>query len=211
MKYIYLHGFASGVNSNKAVFFKQKFSNLNYDLLLIDLNLDDFYNVTVSKMIARVAKEFDNEDVCLIGSSLGGLISLILAEQYHNISKLVLLAPALEINSLWSNILGIDNLTKWQNDGQLLIPHYGLKQDILLNHNFLIDLAKLQDTKFTRELAVEIFHGINDLTIPVEVSERYIKHNSHAKLHKLDSDHSLESSLDFIWNKVETFLFSGEL
>ncbi len=87
MKYIYLHGFASSINSVKAKFFKDKFTKHGSELVLIDLNTDDFTNVTVNKMIKIVAEEINKQDVCIIGSSLGGLISLILAEENYNVKN----------------------------------------------------------------------------------------------------------------------------
>ena len=56
----------------------------------------------------------------------------------------------------------------------------------------LADLAKYQDYGFLRQIPALVFHGINDVTIPYRVSQRYVDDNAAAIFHQLDSNHSLE-------------------
>lgn len=122
------------------------------------------------------------------------------------VRKLILLAPALEINSLWDDIIGADNLKKWKTQDLLPIYHYGYGQTIPLGYSFLADLAMYQDHGFLRQIPALVFHGINDTTIPFSVSQRYTFANNAATFHQLDSGHSLENSLDYIWQHSAKFI-----
>lgn len=207
-QFIYLHGFASGPNSKKAFFFKHKLASLGLTLEIIDLNCPSFTHLTLTESLSHVESLIDNSrDTILIGSSLGGLMSLILAERNHQaIAKLILLAPALEINRLWTGILDDTQLNQWHQDGKLAVFHSGYNEYVELHYEFLLDLQKHEDMVFTRKIPTIIFHGIHDEIIPLEVSERYSTVNDSATLIKLDSDHSLENSLERIWQETTYFL-----
>lgn len=211
LQYFYLHGFASGINSKKAQYFKSKFVEKGYQLQILDLNLGDFSTLQVSNVIQFVEDIVGNKASVLIGSSLGGLISLILAEKLACIQKLILLAPALEINALWQQILGEENLMLWEQAKKFPIKHIGYNQHIDLHYEFIQDLKRQPDREFINKLPVLIFHGANDGTIPPEVSKTYALQNQFAQLHILESDHSLESGLEFIWAESSRFLFDEEI
>lgn len=207
MKYIYLHGFASSPHSNKGQFFKTKFAEFGIELEILDLNGEDFSTLEISQIIQELKDKYKQEkELILIGSSMGGLISLNLAETMPNIQKLVLLAPALQINSLWDKIIGIENLQQWKLNGSLPVYHYYQQKHIDLHYQFLVDLEQINDSGFSRQISSLIFHGTGDLTIPCHVSEIYAKHNKNTILHLIDADHSLESVLDDIWQSLVQFL-----
>lgn len=203
MRYIYLHGFASSPESTKARFFRNQ---LGFQLELLDLNLPDFSTLLISQQLLRVSEIIGDDEVVIFGSSMGGLIGLILAERLPNIQKLILLAPAIGINSLWEKIVGKDLLSDWQEIGKQKIYHYGYQREIELHYDFIEDLHTLIDHDFKRQLPVQIFHGQSDQTIPVINSQTYLAANSLARLDILDDEHSLEKSLPIIWQQVEAFL-----
>lgn len=203
MRYIYLHGFASSPESTKARFFRNQ---LGIQLELLDLNLPDFSTLLISQQLLRVSEIIGDDEVVIFGSSMGGLIGLILAERLPNIQKLILLAPAIGINSLWEQIVGKNLLSNWKRTGKQQIYHYGYQQEIELHYDFIEDLHTLVDRDFKRQLPVRIFHGQSDQTIPVINSQTYLTANSLARLDILDDEHSLEKSLPIIWQQVEAFL-----
>jgi pimeloyl-ACP methyl ester carboxylesterase len=203
---LYLHGFASGPDSVKSKYFAKKLQDVRIKYQILDLNLDDFSTLTPTKALKYIKSLIKNEETILIGSSLGGLYGLIIAEQEQMVRKLILLAPALEINSLWDDIIGADNLKKWKTEGSLPIYHYGYGQIIPLDYSFLADLAKYEDHGFLRQIPALVFHGINDITIPYRVSQRYVNGNAAAIFHQLGSNHSLEDSLAYIWQHSVNFI-----
>ncbi|MZH14543.1 MAG: hypothetical protein F3742_07230, partial [Nitrospinae bacterium] len=69
-EFIYLHGFASGPNSNKARAFKKRFEELNLPFNVPDLQEDDFENLTLSRQVELVQAIIDqdtNKSFGLIG------------------------------------------------------------------------------------------------------------------------------------------------
>lgn len=207
MKYIYLHGFASSPQSFKAQFFKSKFNSIGRDLLIPDLNLGDFTNLKISSQLLYLKELISNDtDYCLIGSSLGGLLALILAEENIQVKKLILLAPAIEIKNVWDRELGIDNIKSWQKQGVYNIFHSGTKCELSLKYDFIHDMQHIKDRAFKRTLPVLIIHGKYDKTIPVDVSYAYHKQNQLAKLVILDCEHGMEDKIEEIWVAANSFI-----
>lgn len=206
MKYIYLHGFASSPQSVKALFYQMQFKEKGIELHIPDLNLADFSKLSFAQILETIICEFESEDVVLIGSSLGGLIALTLAERCPQVKRLILMAPALGINKLWSSIVGVENLKTWESTGQFPIYHYGYHRSINLHYEFIRELSELPDNEFISPLPTLIFHGVRDATIPAQFSRNYSATREYVCLNELDSDHSLEDKLEYMWQKVDTFL-----
>ncbi|WP_414576043.1 YqiA/YcfP family alpha/beta fold hydrolase [Anabaena sp. CCY 9402-a] len=117
-QYIYLHGFASSPKSNKAQDISDRFAKIQIPLKIPDLNAGDFSALTISRQIKQVAAAFsdDSVPVTLIGSSLGGLTAAHIAQQYLQVERLVLLAPAFEFLSHWLPNLGDEAIQRWQQE-----------------------------------------------------------------------------------------------
>ena len=48
------------------------------------------------------------------------------------------------------------------------------------------------------------------MTIPLKVSQDYVLQNTLARLHVLPSNHSLEDSLECMWDNSSKFLFDSK-
>ncbi|MEC9423023.1 MAG: YqiA/YcfP family alpha/beta fold hydrolase, partial [Nitrospinota bacterium] len=80
---IYLHGFASGPNSNKACAFKKRFEELKIPIYAPDLQENDFENLTLSrqvKLIQSIIDDKKDKEFGLIGSSMGGYLATLTAQ-----------------------------------------------------------------------------------------------------------------------------------
>jgi predicted esterase YcpF (UPF0227 family) len=208
LKYVYLHGFTSSPISQKAQFFIHKIQQFGFECIAPDLNSDNFKQLLLSEQLSRLEEHFlIDDEYILIGSSLGGLAALNLAEKFSNIKKVLLLAPAFNITNLWNQLVGEDNLHYWKANKYMEIPHHAYAKNMLLHYEFIEDLEhNVIDLKFSRQFPVKIFHGNNDETIPFIGSQDYLPLNLQAELTILNSDHSLIDDLDFIWGDSVNFL-----
>lgn len=206
--YIYLHGFASSPKSNKAIYLRDRFSEINLNLNILDLNQNDFYNLTLTRQIRQVESEITKKStpIILIGSSFGGLTSTFLAERNPNIKAIILLAPALKFVSHWQQHLGEEKLQKWQKRGNYWIYHYGERKYLLLSYDFIVDLIKYEEKTLKRTLPTLMIHGLNDNVIPIQASREFVAKRSWVELIELDTDHTLGNVMTKVWQEIYLFL-----
>ncbi|MEO0564545.1 MAG: YqiA/YcfP family alpha/beta fold hydrolase, partial [Chloroflexota bacterium] len=124
---IYLHGFASSPQSQKAQAFKRGFAAREIDLVIPDLNRPDFETLTLTAMLhylADVVRSCPPGPVYLIGSSMGGLLAVHFVHRYREaeakrVELLFLLAPALDFIANRNATLSADELQAWEQTGWL--------------------------------------------------------------------------------------------
>jgi uncharacterized protein len=205
--YIYLHGFASGPGSTKAIYIQEHFAQIGIKLQVPDLNQGNFAQLSVSRQIAQVVDLFpqDGSPVTLIGSSLGGWVSTIIAQDYPQVERLILLAPAFDFLNHWLPKIGERQLDSWKNTYYLPIYHHALKNLSPLHYNFLVDARRYPLSQIDRVLPTVIIHGINDDVIPVSASRDFCRHRHWVELLEYPSDHQLTNVTDRIWQKVCDF------
>jgi uncharacterized protein len=205
--YIYLHGFASGPGSTKAIYIREQFAKIGIELQVPDLNQNDFTQLTVSRQIAQVVNLFpqDGTPVTLIGSSLGGWVSTIIAQDYPQVEKLVLLAPAFDFLNHWLPKIGDRQLNLWKNTYHLPIYHHALKNLSPLHYNFVVDARRYPLSQIDRALPTLIIHGVNDDVIPISASRDFRKDRHWVELLEWESDHQLTNVSDRIWREICDF------
>jgi uncharacterized protein len=201
--HLYLHGFASGANSRKANFFTARYAQQGVQLVVPDFNTGGFSNFTISRQLTQAASYLTNEPVTVIGSSLGGWVGLLLAEKYPQIEKLILLAPAIGFPQPWLSRLDPAALQTWQTSGFWPVYHYIAQQQIPLAYNFVVDAQQYLQTKFQRLVPTQIFHGISDEVVPIEITRKYAQNHQMVTLYELDSDHGLGNVLPQIWQEMQ--------
>jgi predicted esterase YcpF (UPF0227 family) len=206
--YIYLHGFASSPLSAKADYLRNRFAESNLNLIIPDLNDNDFTNLTLSRQIQQVEKLLPPSDipVTIIGSSFGGLTAVWLAEKHQQINRLILLAPAFNFRTHLQSSLDNNQLKKWEKEGYLPVYHYGEKRNLPLSYQFFLDLQQYDLSLIKRAVSTLIIHGINDEAIPIKSSQNYAKERKWVELIELNSDHSLVDVREKIWELIINFL-----
>lgn len=207
MQYIYLHGFASSPKSTKASDISDRFTQIQTKLKIPDLNAGDFSQLTITRQITQVAAEFSNNStpVTLIGSSLGGLTSAHLGQQYLQVQRLVLLAPAFGFLSHWLPKLGDEEVQRWQREKYIMIYHYGEGRSLPLSYDFVTDATQYQEKLLQRPIPTLILHGKKDEVIPVEASRDFARSRPWVELVELDSDHALSDVMEEIWQAIHLF------
>jgi len=211
---VYLHGFASSPESSKAAFFSTRFAELGVTFLCPDLNHPAFPTLTVTRMLqqldALVASQPPGE-VVLIGSSLGGFVAVEAAARQdgattHPISRLILLAPAVELEwDRWSEVRpgGIDG---WRAAGSIDVFHYALDRPDRLNFQFYEDAERYHPATRRLALPMLIFQGVHDESVDPAIVQRFARQQPDATLHMVDDGHQLKNSLDAIWEETMRFL-----
>jgi len=207
MQWIYLHGLASGPDSTKGRAFQSYFKERGISLHLPDLNTPDFYSMTVSTQMELVTSLFRPGPKTLFGSSLGGLVTLLLAEKHDDIERIILLAPAIGFLNRYAQELGAQALHDWKTTGRRSIFHYGKNQEMDWSSAILDDL-QLHPARMERQIPCLIFHGLEDDVVPFQDSVAYLSANTAARLLLFHSDHQLTNALPLMLE--ESFRFIQE-
>jgi pimeloyl-ACP methyl ester carboxylesterase len=209
--YIYLHGFASSPKSHKARYLADRFAEINLNLQVLDLDLDDFSNLTLTRQIEQTIAALPPEDipVTLIGSSFGGLTAAWVAEKTPQVKRLILLAPAFNFIAHWLPKIGDKQHKQWQELGYLSVYHYGAAKLLPLSYQFLVDANLYDDSQLIRPIETLILHGKYDEVIPIESSYNYQQQRDKVTLIPLESDHSMTDSLELIWQEIKNFEFEN--
>lgn len=205
--FIYLHGWTSSPSSYKAKFFKQCFAQREIDLQVPDFNQEDFFHLTLTRQIQQVNLLLSHQEkVTLIGSSLGGLTALWVAEQQAQVEQLVLLAPALNFLMNSVRLVGTVKYAQWCQQGEASFYHYGQKKEVLLSYEFIRDMYRYDDVSLQRQLPTLILHGDKDEVIPIETSKSFVVNRPWIQFMELrEADHSLEHVQETLWQTVKDF------
>lgn len=208
---IYLHGFASGPKSSKAVYFQRELSLLGVPTLIPDLNEPDFEHLTLTSQLKVTRQTIEKvpmeERVVLVGSSMGGLIATLIAKETKNLAGLILLAPGFGLNKRWTSLLGADALGSWKKNGSVEVFNYAVGKNLPLHYGFFDDINRYVTDELTVQVPTLIFHGKFDETVPISESEAFsLRNQDYVQLRKMDDDHQLLSSLEDMWMSSKEFL-----
>jgi len=205
MRFVYLHGFASGPQSRKAQAFRNALSEQGIDLEIPDLAAGDFEHLTIFGQLGVVTNTLGGEPARLIGSSMGGYVAALYASTHPEVDRLALLAPAFDFSSRWQVLTGPEKLAEWRDTGWLEVFHYGDKATRRVHFGLFEDALRYPANPDFRQPA-RIFHGIHDTVVPVDLSRAFAAGHPNAALTELDSDHELLNSLERIVTEAVPFL-----
>lgn len=202
---VYLHGFASGPQSRKAQFFRERFQELGVGLEIPDLAEGDFEHLTICRQLGVVKRLAAGRPVALIGSSMGGYLAALYAARHPEVSRLVLMAPAFGFLRRFPELVGKEALATWKRTGSLDVYHYSEQRNLKLRYDLIEDGARYEDYPEVTQPTL-ILHGSRDLTVPVSYSQEFAAHRPNVTLEILDSDHELLNVLQHIWETTHSFL-----
>jgi len=205
MRFIYLHGFASGPSSKKARFFETRFSELGIGLEIPDLAEGKFEQLTITGQLAVIERIARGDEVSFIGSSMGGYLAALYAGRHPEVDKLVLLAPAFAFLRRWPEELGESKIDEWRRTGVLRVFHYSEGRQMELSYQLIEDASQYEDYPDFPQ-PVLIFHGRHDTTVPPAHSVTFAEKHPQTTLRLMESDHQLLNVLDEVWMESEEFL-----
>lgn len=213
---IYMHGFASGPSSTKAVHFDSKFKELGVEMIIPDLNYPSFESLTLTRQLNSVRELIEKVShdvpIILIGSSMGGLIAALAAESRKTVAALILMAPGFGIEKRWTRLVSDEGRINWEKNGVLDVYHYATKSNQPLGYSFVKDLTNYSTQELRVNVPTLVFHGTNDDVVPFDGSVRFAQANQElVKLIELDDGHELIAPLDQIWSTSQSFLCEHQL
>ncbi len=206
--YLYLHGFCSGPHTFKGNQLRERFCEQGIELRTPDLNGDDFLHMTLTSQLEIVRTEVAGLDggITLIGSSLGGYLAALLAQESEAIQRLLLIAPAFHFFQRFAQLLGEAPLKEWRDSGHMSLYHYGDQQEREINYALMRDAQRYDPHPLKREIPALLFHGIYDQSVPYSVSIDYLESNPKAELVLFNSEHTLHDQMESIWQHMGAWL-----
>jgi pimeloyl-ACP methyl ester carboxylesterase len=199
MRFLYLHGFASSPQSQKARAFGSAFRKADIPLEIPALDAGDFEHLTISGQLAIIEALLSGQPCRLIGSSMGGYLAALYAASHAEVSRLVLLAPAFGFAQRWQRA------RQAPNPAYLEVFHYGDQTVRRVRYGLIENALQYSSAPDFTQPAL-IFHGLQDDVVPIQYSRDFAAIHSNARLIELESGHELLDILDCIVPEALAFL-----
>jgi uncharacterized protein len=214
MHVFYLHGFASSPQSGKAAFLRGRLQSVGLPLHAPDFNQPDFSTLTVSRMLGqldRAIAALEPGPVALVGSSLGGFVAIHAAARRatggeHPITRIVLLAPAVDFCSGRDGWLTADELEEWRRTDRRDVFHFADGRSYPLRYALFEDGRGYDAFAARVDAPVLAFQGTGDTVVRPESVQAWAASRQNATLRLVDDDHQLQAHLDEIWRETAGFL-----
>ncbi len=176
---LYLHGLASSPRGRKRAVLEDRFSPDGFEFVAPDLNVPSFRRLSFFEMVAAARAAFDRaEPMVIIGSSLGALVALSLAESLGPVSSpLVLVAPALGFHERW--------MEKLPEGEEIDLFHHGEERPLPIHRRFFEEMALVRVDESPPPVAVSVVMGTEDETVPyARVAEAWARWQACGRLAK---------------------------
>ncbi len=218
---ILCHGFSSSKDSKTYLSFekllnKNKISTFRFDFYGHGESDGKFENITLSKAVDNILsaikflKNKGYNKVGLIGSSFGGMASIISASKSKEIYILGLKSPVSDYLGKIIAQVSRYPLDEWKKQGYIYYKNIHEKK-FKLNYSFFEDAKNIQGYEAIKKIDIPtiIVHGDNDKSVPLEQSIKtskiiencrleIIKGNDHYYSKKGDFETMLNLITDFI-------------
>jgi pimeloyl-ACP methyl ester carboxylesterase len=214
VRIFYLHGFGSSPQSGKAAFLRDRLAPLGIGLHAPDFNQPDFTSLTATRMLAQLSAAIDAlpaEPVALIGSSLGGFVAIHAAAGQaagtaHPITRLILLAPAVDFASGRDGWLTDAELDDWLRTNRRDVFHHAYGQTLPLGWALYEDAHGYDAFLATFDIPTLAFQGTGDTVVNPERVRAWAAPRRNVTLRMVDDTHQLQASLEAIWQESAPFL-----
>lgn len=167
---LYLHGLASSPRGRKRAILEDRFGPEGVEVVAPDLNVPSFRRLDFLEMVNAAKAAFDRaKPRVIVGSSLGALVSLSLAESFFSASSfssssftapLVLVAPALGFHERWKE--------KLPDGEEFELFHHGAERPLPIHRRFFEEMARVSVDDAPPAAAVSVVMGTDDETVPFQ-------------------------------------------
>lgn len=157
----------------------------------------NFEDITISEAVDDVGRAIEfvrgsgHRQIALVGSSFGGLASLLTASERSDLFVLALKSPVSDYMDRLIFQNHKNRIREWKETGFIQITGAG-NQRLRLNHSFYEDAKKFKGYEAAERITIPtlIVHGNKDETVPFEQSLKTAKLISNCRLEILDgADH----------------------
>lgn len=220
---LYLHGFGSSQDGEKAEFFRRQAKSAGLGFISVDLqghgrsggSMRGLSLTRCLRDVERTRRELPSlrGPVSLVGSSMGALVALWHAATARpfaakTVRSLVLIAPALGLETKLVDTLGLEAMERWRREGALEVTNeLGTFE---LGWEFVADLARYPGSRLAslHTTPALIFQGkLDDRVSWREVAAFAQATPELTRLELLeDGDHRLIDRMDGIWTEAARFL-----
>jgi hypothetical protein len=215
MRWLYLHGFASGPDSTKGVRLAEHLHE-TYGIHLERLNLrvPSMERLRASAILDHVEAVMgapSHVPTVLIGSSFGGWLSMRVAERNENIVGLVLLAPAIRLAARWKHTMP-EAIDAWARSGWMEVDDHVEGCKTKIDYGFFEDLERIE-ARGQPDLFIPtlIVHGRRDDVVPIDGSRQCAETHTPVKMVEVDDGHQLSAALPTIREELDRFIQTHEL
>lgn len=210
---IFLHGFTGNKNESHFLFSRQAklFDKNNIDSIRLDYygsgDSDgefqdmDFYDlIKQGKLIIDYVKTLGYKEIYLEGMSMGGALAIKLASP--EISKLILISPAINMKDLTKNIF----------DNTLILPNGNADlKSLELSRKFQksVESVELFEATIKLDIPTLIIQGTNDLAVPYKnalIVKEKIKNSKLITVEGGDHLYSSKKFMDILFSSVLKFV-----
>ena len=200
IQFVYLHGFASSPQSQKATAFTRRFTELGLPLTVPDLEGGDFKHLTISRQIEIIEKTMDSfpdSSFALIGSSMGGYLAALTAQIRPNVKGAYLMCPGFNFVTRWRSSME-EEIQRTGESRLIRVFNYRYAKTMELDIGLFEDAEKWEGMEYEKPVPTRIVHGIHDDTVDIVESRNFAQKYPWTTLKEVNSDHGLLSHLDWI-------------
>jgi pimeloyl-ACP methyl ester carboxylesterase len=175
---LYLHGLASSPRGRKRAVLEDRFAPEGFQVVAPDLNVPSFRRLNFLEMVEVARAAHDRaEPRVIVGSSLGALVALSLAESLPSSPPLVLVAPALGFHERWKE--------KLPEADEFELFHHGAERPLPIHRRFFEEMALVRVDDAPPEVPVSVVMGTDDETVPyAQVAEAWARWEASGRLAK---------------------------
>lgn len=214
---VFVHGFRSTRLGDKSQAFMEHAIQKGYSWRSFDLrghgDSDGLFEAfTLSNALQDLLSVLDSigdREILLVGSSLGGWLSLLAAQRrFPQIKAMMLIAPAFNFIQNFFGSLPQRQLDAWANSGRCEFTDIYDGSTFSLHHKILDDAKSYTKlpTTWPNHCPVKIIHGDQDQVVSLDISrqltERYATEN--IDLHVIEGgDHRLNQYIPEMCNHID--------
>jgi pimeloyl-ACP methyl ester carboxylesterase len=184
---LYLHGLASSPRGRKRDLLEKRFEGEGFTVIAPDLNVPSFRELSFFEMNVAARAAFTRvEPRVVVGSSLGALVALSLAESLGSPApNLVLLAPALGFGERW--------MSKLPEVDVFELFHHGEGKAMPIHRRFFEEMALVRVDASPPPVPVSVVMGTDDESVPfAQVAESWTRWEASGRLASGSRFHRVE-------------------